>query len=129
MADDGCVSKPNNPFARPRSRTDRFCSRTVAQLREENAALRAELDDFRQSSKELEEELERELERAGKDLETTKSKLDQARRETEDWKVDFLFGSHLDEQLLMRTCLVGLRTSSLPFNVPRRPRSPPSSPP
>ncbi|KAI9025523.1 hypothetical protein DFJ74DRAFT_664596 [Hyaloraphidium curvatum] len=61
----------------------------LAQLEAENAALKAELDEFRTSSKELEEELERELERAQAENGTLKARADQARKEADDWKERF----------------------------------------
>ncbi|RDX52106.1 hypothetical protein OH76DRAFT_1401018 [Lentinus brumalis] len=54
------------------------------------AETRAELDDFHQSSKELEEELERELERTEKSQQELKIKVARAEQERDDWKAKFM---------------------------------------
>lgn len=90
-------------------------SADVAALRSENDALRAELDDFRQSSKELEEELERELDRTAKELESTKARFDTARSEADDWKA----GRPRDAQ--RQRSDAGFRYSALGLESTRRP--------
>jgi len=54
------------------------------------AETKNELDDFHQSSKELEEELERELQRTEKAQQDLKVKVEWAARERDDWKVTCL---------------------------------------
>lgn len=51
------------------------------------AETRAELEDFQQSSKELEEELEQELERTEKAQQDLKVKAAKAETERDEWKV------------------------------------------
>jgi hypothetical protein len=51
------------------------------------AETRAELEDFQQSSKELEEELEHELERTEKAQQDLKVKAAKAEAERDEWKV------------------------------------------
>ncbi|EIN14176.1 hypothetical protein PUNSTDRAFT_140528 [Punctularia strigosozonata HHB-11173 SS5] len=54
------------------------------------AETRQELDEFHQSSKELEEELERDLERAEKAQQDLKIKVARAEQERDDWKTKFM---------------------------------------
>lgn len=48
---------------------------------------RHELDEFQQSSKELEEELERDLQRTEKAQQDLRVKVERAENERDDWKV------------------------------------------
>lgn len=57
------------------------------------AETRAELEDFQQSSKELEEELEQELERTEKAQQDLKVKAAKAETERDEWKVRLLFAT------------------------------------
>jgi uncharacterized protein HemX len=51
-----------------------------------------ELDDFHQSSKELEEELERELQRTEKAQQELRVKVERAENERDSWKVRRIHG-------------------------------------
>jgi t-SNARE complex subunit (syntaxin) len=51
------------------------------------AETKNELDDFHQSSKELEEELERELQRTEKTQQELRVKVERAENERDSWKV------------------------------------------
>lgn len=58
-----------------------------------------ELDDFHQSSKELEEELERELQRTEKAQQELKVKVERAESERDSWKVRPVIFSPYDPSL------------------------------